>query len=120
MAGIGGQSTLQYVSADNVAHGEQVHFTLRVHNRGDASIARAEIVRPLPANTRYVWGSAAGPAAELAFSSDGGRSFQSEKELRSNRRTPVDTGNLTHVRWRLKHPLASGAVALLRFRAQFR
>jgi len=115
---------IRYLPADRVRVGEQVHYTLRVRNAGGSSLDRAIVDRALPLNTRYVQASAAGPGADLSFSVDGGATFGLAQELTiptyvgAPRRATAD--DYTHIRWRLRHPLAPGATALLRFRAEFR
>ncbi|MBC7984745.1 MAG: DUF11 domain-containing protein [Candidatus Obscuribacterales bacterium] len=118
-----GAAQLRYMPAEKVRDGEQIHFTLRVRNAGSEPIDDAVVVRALPHNTRYVAMSAAGPAADVSFSVDGGASFSRERELTVTTALGVKRGadpvDYTHIRWKLRHPLVPGAVALLRFRAEF-
>jgi uncharacterized repeat protein (TIGR01451 family) len=119
-----GGTVVRYVPASQVRLGEQVHYTLQVRNVGSAAVVDAVVVRPLPHNTRYISGSAVGPGADVSFSIDGGATFAEAQRLTINtyvgptRRATAD--EYTHIRWRLRHPLAPGATALLRFRAEFR
>jgi hypothetical protein len=82
------------------------------------------VTKPIPRNTRYVAGSAAGPGADIDFSVDGGRTFGSPQRLAvrspSGRGERESVENYTHIRWQLRYPLAPGAVALLRFRVVFK
>jgi uncharacterized repeat protein (TIGR01451 family) len=119
-----GGTVVRYVPASQVRLGEQVHYTLQVRNVSPAAVDDAVVVRALPHNTRYVTGSAVGPGADVSFSIDGGATFAAAQRLTINtyvgppRRATAD--EYTHIRWRLRHPLAPGATALLRFRAEFR
>lgn len=119
-----GIDVVRYVLAAQVRLGEHVHYTLRVRNTSSSPVERAVIVRALPSNTRYIAPSAVGPGAEVTFSADGGASFATANELRVSsylgppRRATAD--DYTHIRWSLRRPLAPGATALLRFRAEFR
>jgi uncharacterized repeat protein (TIGR01451 family) len=119
-----GGTVVRYVPASQVRLGEQVHYTLQVRNVSPAAVADAVVVRALPHNTRYVTGSAVGPGADVSFSIDGGATFAAAQRLTMNtyvgppRRATAD--DYTHIRWRLRHALAPGATALLRFRAEFR
>jgi uncharacterized repeat protein (TIGR01451 family) len=117
-----GELAIRYVPATEVSVGEEVHYTLRVLNTSNMPITQAMIVRALPHNTRYIPASATGPGADLSFSVDGGATFAAAQELKVNtylgpRRATTD--DYTHIRWQLRHPLAPGATALLRFRAEF-
>jgi uncharacterized repeat protein (TIGR01451 family) len=103
--------------------GEEVFYTLRIRNASIAAMSDATVVWPVPLDTRFVESSAAGPGADISFSVDGGRTFGAPGSL-----TVVTNGepraatapDYTHIRWRLRYPLAAGAVALARFRVVFR
>jgi uncharacterized repeat protein (TIGR01451 family) len=106
-----------------LTQGQIVYYTVRIHNPSPVAARNVEVVRRIPANTFYVAGSAAGPGAHIDFSADGGQTFAAPG------RVTVTDGNgatraakpedYTHIRWRLRNPLAPGAVALARFRAVF-
>jgi uncharacterized repeat protein (TIGR01451 family) len=100
----------RFVQAERLEAGDEVHYTVRVRNPGQEAVSDVQVTRRLPFGLYYVPGSAAGPAADLEFSTDGGRSFD---------RKPTGE-DFTHVRWILRRPLPPGATALLRFRATFR
>jgi uncharacterized repeat protein (TIGR01451 family) len=101
--------------------GEKVHYTVRVTNPGKQPVANVVVTKRLPYGVHYEPGSAAGPACEVQFSADGGRTFTVPKlpapaGRKAAARPPVE---YTHVRWILTRPLSPGATALLRFRATF-
>jgi uncharacterized repeat protein (TIGR01451 family) len=115
--------TIEYVPAEQLHVGDEIFYTLRVRNTG-GNAQEAVVVKAIPRNTRYVQNSATGPAAIVEFSVDGGKSFAGAEQL-----TIRTTGSVvrnateddyTHIRWRLRHSLAAGATALLRFRAVFK
>ena len=116
--------TVRFVKAQQVRVGEPVFFTLRVRNVGSEPIDSAVIEHSLPRNTRYIPGSAAGPAADISFSVDGGISYGELRDLNVNVAIGVmrqaEAADCTNIRWQLRHPLMPGATALLRFRAEFR
>lgn len=101
----------RFVEARRVAPGEEVHYTIRVHNPGKAPVRDVVVTKRLPFGVDYVPGSAVGPASAIEVSLDGGSTYV--KALRV-------AGAPTHVRWTLQRPLPAGATALLRFRATFR
>ena len=110
-----------FVPATTVMEGQEIFYTLYIRNPSDKYLTTLSIDRALPANTQYVPGSATGAGAEILFSVDGGRNFAKPTELRD----PEDPAHAaspdqyTHIRWRLRYPLAPGAVVLARFRAVF-
>lgn len=104
-----GAMASRFVEARQLASGEQVYYTVRVTNPGPEPVRGIVVTKRLPYGVQYVPGSAAGPACVVEFSLDGGRTFAPAR----------GKGAYTHVRWTFQHPLASGATALLRFRAVF-
>lgn len=117
------------VPAATLQQGQEIFYTVRIRNSGNGAARDVEVVQRIPENTTYVADSAAGPGAEVSLSADGGATFGKEGQLTvTEQPTPVHTPltrpatpqDYTHVRWRLRNPLAPGAVALARFRAVFR
>ncbi len=122
----GDQELRIFSPASRLSAGDEVHYTVRVRNPGDRPVTDIVVTKRLPFGVRYQTGSAAGPACDIQFSHDGGRTFhRPEPPARSNdtsRKTVARTGtpsDYSHVRWILHKPLAPGATALLRFRATF-
>jgi len=111
----------RFIAADSVRAGDEVYYTIRVHNPGRAPVSNVVVTKRLPYGMLYARGSAVGPAAEIEFSVDGGETFAPPAELavQATGQPPrrAATGDYTHVRWLLRYPLAPGATALLRFRA---
>ena len=119
-----GQTLARFLPATAIVQGQTVYYTVRIHNPTPAPVRDVVTVQRIPVNTSYVLGSAAGPAAEISFSIDGGQSFAAESQLRITEpngveRRPVSS-EYTHIRWRLRNALAPGATALARFQAVFR
>jgi uncharacterized repeat protein (TIGR01451 family) len=113
-----------FVPADRLRIGEEIFYTLRVQNTSENAIQDAVIVKAMPRNTRYVADSAVGPAARITFSVNGGKSFASPDQLTvttaDGTTRAATTDDYTHIRWQLRHSLAPGATALLRFRGAFK
>jgi uncharacterized repeat protein (TIGR01451 family) len=115
---------VEFVPAEQLHICDEIFYTVRVRNVSDADIDGAIVIKAMPHNTRYVPDSAFGPAAAIGFSIDGGTTFGTADELNIatlpgvTRRATAD--DYTHIRWQLRHPLAAGATALLRFRGIFR
>jgi uncharacterized repeat protein (TIGR01451 family) len=118
-----GREAHRFVPATLLSQGQVVYYTVRIQNPTPAYLSDVSVTQRIPANTAYLPGSAAAPAAEVAFSVDGAQSFVREGELSMNAEgsaQPAAPERYTHIRWTLRHPLAPGAVALARFRAVFR
>jgi len=119
-----GQTLVRFLPATAIVQGQTVYYTVRIHNPTPAPVRDVVTLQRIPANTNYVLGSAAGPAAEISFSIDGGQSFASEGQLRITEPNGVErrplSAEYTHIRWRLRNALAPGATALARFQAVFR
>ena len=118
-----GRLTWQFRPAQSLREGDEVFFTLHIRNTTPAVVPDVVVTWPVPTNTVYVRGSASGPATEISFSVDGGRTFGRGSQLRiqdetGNERVATER-DYTHIRWKLRYPLAPHAVALVRFRAIF-
>jgi hypothetical protein len=74
----------------------------------------------VPADLRYVAGTAVGPGSEALFSVDQGQRFGRPEELTvpSGNGAPrrADPADYTHVRFVLSSPLDPGAAGTVRFR----
>jgi uncharacterized repeat protein (TIGR01451 family) len=102
--------TPRFVPAQRLVAGDEVHYTIRVHNPGKAPVTGIQVTKSMPGGLQFVPESAVGPACDVEYSMNGGTSFQAE----------ADPLQLSHLRWNLRRPLAPGATALIRFRATFR
>jgi uncharacterized repeat protein (TIGR01451 family) len=123
--GPGGQEIRRWVPATRLSAGDEVHYTVRVRNPGKAPVESIVVTKRLPFGVHYLRGSAVGPAAEVQFSLDGGKTFATAEQLsksagsgKQGARKALE-GDYTHVRWVLARPLGPSATALLRFRATF-
>ncbi|MGB5104121.1 MAG: hypothetical protein WBO04_12520 [Steroidobacteraceae bacterium] len=105
-----GRERRRFVRASRLDAGDEVHYTIRVHNPGKEPVLDIVVTKRLPFGLGYIPGSAVGPACDVEFSTDGGTTFAPAS------RKPA---SYSHVRWILRRPLAPGATALLRFRATF-
>jgi uncharacterized repeat protein (TIGR01451 family) len=115
-----GVTTHRFVRATVVPQGEVVYYTVKVRNPSGAYARNVVVVQKIPENTAYVAGSASGPAVEVSFSADGGRTFAAERRTTTDGQKAEPNSQYTHIRWRFRNALAPGATALARFRAIFR
>lgn len=89
--------------------GEVVTYTLTYTAGGSASSYAVTIVDPIPVNTLYVAGSAAGAGMTITYSHDGGATYDASGAA------PV-----THIRWQRTSPLAPGGSGTTSFQAAVR
>lgn len=108
------------VPATKLSQGQVVYYTLRITNPTPVFANNVVVSQMIPANTIYVAGSAAGPGADVEFSADGGVTYARAGDVKLTDGTRAPPERYTHIRWRLRNPLAPGAMALARFRATFR
>jgi uncharacterized repeat protein (TIGR01451 family) len=114
----------EFVAADQLKIGDEIYYTVRVRNTTSATIEKVVVIKAVPRNTEYLPDTAVGPAAAITFSVDGGATFAAADQLEVTTLPGVTRhavpGDYTHLRWQLRHPLAVGATALLRFRGVFK
>jgi uncharacterized repeat protein (TIGR01451 family) len=111
--------THRLVPATRLTQGQVVYYTVRITNPTPVFANKVQVSQLIPANTTYQPGSAAGPAAQIEFSIDGGLTFGRPEDLKQADGTRAPPERYTHIRWTLRNPLAPGATALARFRAVF-
>lgn len=119
-AGTKERPTFRMVPASRLAQGQVVYYTVKITNPTPVFANKVQVSQMIPANTSYLVGSAAAPGADVEFSIDGGQTFAPAGELKlADGVTRAPPERYTHIRWRLRNPLAPGATALARFRATF-
>ena len=123
--GSAGEEIRQWIAADRLNAGDEIHYTVRIRNAGSQPVDSIVVTKRLPFGVKYLRNSASGPAAVVQFSVDGGRTFATPEALsraasdgRKSARRALE-GEYTHVRWVLSKPLRPSSTALLRFRATF-
>jgi len=116
-----GQTVVKLIPADRVVPGDRVIYTLEVRNTGAAPVAAPQVTYAIPEHMRYLADSAVGPGAEVSYSVDAGRSFESADTLKvqgpDGRLRPAVAADYTDIRWQLKNSLKPNSVAFVRFRA---
>ncbi len=116
-----GEEVVQLVAADKVVPGDTVIYTVTYTNVADQSIENVVITNPIAAELEYVSGSAFAPGAEVAFSVDGGATFDALDSLvveRDGEQVAASNTDLTHIRWTLREALDPGSQGFARFRAR--
>jgi uncharacterized repeat protein (TIGR01451 family) len=119
-----GTRTKEWLPATDIQQGQAVYYTVKIRNLGTTAAHNVVITKAIPANTTYQPDSAAAPGAVVSFSVDGGATFAPARELvirdPKGAQRAVTPETYTHIRWRMRYPLAPGAIAYARFRAVFR
>jgi uncharacterized repeat protein (TIGR01451 family) len=102
------------------SHAEELIYSVVFSNVGTELLDGLRITSPVPADMRYVAGTASGPGAEALFSIDQARSFGRPEELNvataSGATRRADAADYTHVRFLLDAPIDAGARGTVRFR----
>lgn len=116
-----GKVRIDLSPADRLVGGDEVIYTVEVHNRGAVGIEHYAFTIPIPAHMSYVVNSAVAPGADISFSVDGGQTFDTPDNLSvhgaDGKQRPAAAADYTHIRWVLRNRLKAGSKALARFRA---
>lgn len=116
-----GEAKTRLVPVAAVVPGDQVVYTVTFTNTGDEAASAITVTDPIPAQMRYVDGSAFGPGTDIVFSVDGGASFAAPDALvvgdgrGGERRARAE--DFTHVRWHFRGELGPGERGYARFKA---
>ena len=111
-----GETLETLVTAEKVAPGETVVYSLNYANSPETVSENVVLVMPVPNEVVYVEGSVTGDDALVSFSADGGESFMTRGRLtiREGDEVRVATSDeITHIRWTFEalEPAATGAVS---------
>jgi len=116
--------TTGLTAADHVVAGDQLVYTVEIHNSTPRALAGVVVTNPIPERMGYVAASAQGPGADIDFSVDGGLSFAKPGsltiKLAGGLSRPATAADYTHIRWKLKYPLSANSIAFARFRASLK
>ncbi len=115
-----GEAETRLVTAERVAPGEQVFYTITFRNVSEEAADNVVITNPIASELTYVDGSAFGPGMDIQFSVDGGRNFAAAAELtveEDGEPRAADVSDFTHVRWVMSGNLQAGAQGVARFAA---
>jgi uncharacterized repeat protein (TIGR01451 family) len=119
-----GRDSTKLVPADRVVSGDTIFYTLEIRNTAEVSVPRPTVTYPVPEHTIYTPDSAIGPGAEVTYSVDAGRSFDTPENLRiqepGGQVRAATAADYTHIRWQLKNALKGNSVAFVRFRARLK
>ena len=112
------------VSAAEVTPGEKIVYTVAYTNDTSEEATDIVLAMPVPADVRYLEGTADRPGAIVRYSTDGGASFVDRNALvlpavgGGTRVASAD--DITHIQWRIPGPVASGTSDEVSFKARLR
>ena len=104
--------------------GEKIVYTVAYTNDTSEEATDIVLAMPVPADVRYLEGTADRPGAIVRYSTDGGASFVERNALvlpavgGGTRVASAD--DITHIQWRIPGPVASGTSDEVSFKARLR
>jgi uncharacterized repeat protein (TIGR01451 family) len=116
-----GTTHLERVPAAKVVPGTEVIYVITYHNTGAKPATDVVITNPVPAHLAYQPERGPGPSAAPDVSVDSGASFGALASLKvkdaEGKPRPAQGSDVTHLRWRLRDPVAPGAQGSVSYRA---
>jgi len=117
-----GEKIVKRTAASSVVPGTEVIYTITAKNNGTVPADHIVVTNPVPEQTVYVDGSASGSDTDIAFSVDGGNTYDKAEKLTiedadGNPRA-ARAEDYTHVRWTLQSNLEPDQEAPVWYRAR--
>lgn len=122
-----GKPKTEWQEVQSTGPGDVLKYTIRYENKGKAEARGAKVVDPIPQNTSYISGSAAGEGAAISFSLDG-KTFAPPPMLTYRVRQADGTEieyvaapeMYTHIQWQLTKPVPPEGVGSVSFQVMVR
>lgn len=118
-----GEKVIRYVEPATAIPGNTMMYTITFENIGDKPVSKIVVNDPLPNNSRYLAGTAAGKHTEITYSVDGKYFDVPEKiKIKDKDGKPkvASAGKYTHIRWVYKKDLMPGEVGKVTFKTKIR
>ncbi len=120
-----GRVQRRLVAPNRVIPGDELRYSVRFTNVGDEQVDAGSVVitNPVPGNTEYLEGTAAGDFAEILYSVDAGAQFGSPAALRvmeNGSEAPANASDYTTIRWVYAPSLAPGATGTVSFNVRLK
>jgi len=119
-----GKTVIKRVAPTRVLPGDEVIYILRYANKGKEEVADVVINNPIQQDLLYTAGSAYGQDAEIRFSIDGGKKFDTPENLvvkmPDGTERPATESDYTNIRWLLNNPVAPKGGGQVGYRAKVR
>ncbi|MDD3887100.1 MAG: hypothetical protein PHI35_09525 [Victivallaceae bacterium] len=120
-----GKKTVSKAPMDKIKSGDILVYTITYHNTGKSVARDVTVVDPVPANTVYLPGSAAGKDTKILFSINGGTTYHEPPVMRKSLDTagreitaPAPPELYTHIQWIVKTPVAPNATGTVTFKVK--
>ena len=114
-----GTQTVAYESAETVIPGERVVYTVNFENNRDEVETNLVLTMPVPAEVKYVEGTASDESGVLTFSADGGAKFAARDALvvenEAGEAVNASADDITHIRWVVAGPVNPGETGAISF-----
>lgn len=120
-----GRVQRRLVEPNQVVPGDELRYSVRFTNTGDDNVDAGSVVitNPIPGNTEYLEGTAAGDAANILYSIDAGAQFGTPVSLRveeNGSEAPANASDYTTIRWVYAPSLAPGATGTVSFNVRLK
>ena len=114
-----GTEAVKRESADKVTPGDKVIYSLNYFNDEAEAASNIVLVMPVPAEIKYLDGSADMQAAQTTYSVDAGQSFANRDDLliklEDGSTRSANAKDITHIRWLVTSPVAPNSGGTLSF-----
>ena len=120
-----GRVQRRLVEPNRVIPGDELRYSVRFTNVGDQPVDAGSVVitNPVPGNTEYLEGTAAGDSAQILYSVDAGAQFGSPSVLRvteNGSEAPANASDYTTIRWVYAPGLEPGATGTVSFNVRLK
>jgi len=117
-----GKPHLKAVEADKIVPGDRILYTTVFKNNGDQASDKIVISNPIPANTRYLTGTAKGENCVITYSVDNGSSWGNVKSLKVKLKDgtvrAAKASDYTNIRWEYRRSLQPSEAKAVSFETQ--
>ncbi|MCK5003072.1 MAG: DUF11 domain-containing protein [Gammaproteobacteria bacterium] len=119
-----GNVTYSYIEPKTALPGDVMMYVISFENIGKDPAKGIVINDPLPNNSKYRMGSAAGKNTKITFSIDDGNNFGHPEDLVvkdiNGKEWTAKPESYTHIRWVYNKPLAPGEKSEVSFKTQIK
>ncbi len=119
-----GTVATKLVSAAEVTPGEKIVYTVEYTNDSAEPATDIVLAMPVPADVRFLEGSADRSGAIVRYSADGGASFVERSALVlpavGGGTRAANSGDITHIQWRIAGPVLVGTSDEIKFKARLK
>jgi uncharacterized repeat protein (TIGR01451 family) len=116
-----GAKTTRRTPVDKAVPGDEIIYTTTFRNLAGQPAANIVITNPVPNDSVYKAGSAAGANTVITFSADGGKRYAAPAKLtvttNDGKTRPALPADYTHIRWTYQGALGAGKSGTVSFRA---